>query len=162
LRFSGLPWKMPTQFHIALGVPMEKTFRTIRIVHFAFLWAWFLLLVALKFIGTTQASAPAYLPALLGLVSVTDITIGFFRRSRYLSDAAKAFQIDPESPAGLGNWRVANLLSFVFAQTISLFGFVLKFLGSSWNIAAIFFGAGLLLLIIWTPRKIQVMPRGVR
>ena len=153
---------MPTQFHVALGVPVEKTFRAIRIVHFAFIWAWFLLLVALKFIGQTQATPAPYLPAILVVVSVTDAAIGYFRRSKYLADAAKAFQIDPESPAGLRNWRVANVLSFVFAQTISLFGFVLKFLGSSWNIAGIFFGVGLLLLIIWTPRKIQVMPRGVR
>ncbi len=54
------------------------------------------------------------------------------------------------------------MLSFCIAETITLFGLVLKFLGFDWNTAAIFFAAGMLLLLLWMPRKIEAMPRGVR
>jgi hypothetical protein len=45
-------------------------------------------------------------------------------------------------------------VSFAFAESVMLFGVVLKFLGERWSIVSIFFGVGLLLLLLWAPQKI--------
>src|SRR5215470_3176790 len=131
-------------------------------MHLTFVAAWFCLLFLFKFISPMNNSLPTYFPALLGLVSITDIAIGSIRRARYLSDAADILHTEPENRTGLAKWRIANILSFAFAQTVSLFGFLLKLLGWNWNIAGIFFGVGLALLLWWTPRRIQAMPGSVR
>jgi len=116
------------------------------------LWSWLLLLLVFKLISPVHSSLPPYFPAVLGLVSVADTMLGFVRRRYYFSAAMELLRSEPESRAGLAKWRVANIVSFAFAQTVTLFGFVLKFLGWSWSIAGIFFGVGLLLLLLWTPR----------
>lgn len=141
---------------------MEKAFREIRLLHFAFLWSWLLFLLLFKLISPVQSSLPPYFPAALGLVCLADITIGFVRRRYYFSAAMELLRAEPEGRAGLAKWRVANIVSFAFAQTVTLFGFALKFLGWSWSIAGIFYGAGLFLLLLWSPRKIEMLPRSVR
>ncbi len=141
---------------------MEKSFRQIQIVHLGFVWAWFCFLFIFKFVAPIKSDLPSYFPLVMGLVSITDITIGFFRRKQNLSAAREMLLSDPESRSGIGRWRVANILSFAFAQTVTLFGFVLRFLGWDWNIAGIFYAVGLLLLLLWAPRRIQAMPRGLR
>ena len=141
---------------------MEEAFRKIRLVHFAFVGSWFLFLLIFKFISPIQSSLPAYFPAALGLVCAADITISFIRRRYYFSAALELLRAEPESRAGLAKWRVANIVSFAFAETVTLFGFVLRFLGWGWNIAGIFFAVGLFLLLLWTPRRIEVLPPGVR
>jgi hypothetical protein len=137
---------------------VEKAFREIRLLHLGFVATWFLLLLVFEFISPVKSSLPAYFPAALGLVCITDITIGFVQRTRYISAATEILRAEPQSQVGLAKWRMANILSFTFAQTVTLFGFLLKFLGWSWNIAGIFFGVGLALLLLWTPRKIQLTP----
>ena len=58
----------------------------------------------------------------------------------------------------LRRWRAGNVLSFTFAESIMLLGVVLKFLGERWSIVAIFFAAGLLMLLLWAPKKIEAVP----
>ena len=140
---------------------MEKDFRRIQLVHFAFIGTWLLFLLMFKFLPPIQASLPLYVPAAMGFACLTDVTIGFVRRASHIAQATEILRNDPENRAGLAKWRVANIVSFAFAETATLFGFILRLLGTSWNIAGIFYGIGLLLLILWTPRKIEALPRGV-
>jgi hypothetical protein len=58
--------------------------------------------------------------------------------------------------------EAGNLVSFAFAESVMLFGVVLKFLGERWSVASLFFGVGLLLLLLWSPRKIEILPTAVR
>jgi len=84
------------------------------------------------------------------------------QRSRHLSEAAKILGQDPVNRSGIAKWRMANVLSFAFAQTVTLFGFVLRFLDVEWKIAGVFYGVGFLLLILWAPRRIEPLAPGVR
>lgn len=141
---------------------MKKAFREIQLVHFVFVATWFMFLLIFRFISPTQSSLPPYFPGVLGLVCAADVTIGFVRRRYYFSAATELLRVEPESRAGLAKWRVANIVSFVFAETVTLVGFVVRFLGWGWNIAGIFYDVGLFLLILWSPRKIEVLPPDVR
>ena len=58
----------------------------------------------------------------------------------------------PNDPAALNQWRLGMIGSFVFAETIALLGFVLRFLGAQWKIAGSFFAFAILLMLLWTPR----------
>jgi hypothetical protein len=57
----------------------------------------------------------------------------------------------PENTQALVQWRSVNIVSFAQAETVTLFGVALKFLGAGWPVAGVFFFAGLALLL-WTPR----------
>jgi len=125
---------------------------------------WFLFIAMIE-IAQPQpgtGSISRILPAALGLVGISEIGIGFFLRSKFLAEAEAILREDGQNRAAMLKWRTGNLLSFCFAETISLFGVVLKFLGYEWRIAGVFFGVGLLLLILWTPQKIEALPQGVR
>ena len=134
----------------------------IRLVHVAFFVTWFLLIFAIEIVKPTpDANSSTIIPAVLGLVGFLEIGLGFFLRSRFIEEAEAILQADPENQSAKQKWRTGNLLAFCFAETITLFGVVLKYLGYEWKIAGVFFGVGLLLLILWTPRQIAPMPPGV-
>ncbi|HWZ98384.1 MAG TPA: hypothetical protein VN025_11540 [Candidatus Dormibacteraeota bacterium] len=143
---------------------MQKTLQQVRVLHAMFVVTWFLFIVVIKFIqtGPSAGTVPAFFPFALGFVCVSEIGVALFLRERFIASAETVLRVDPENQPAMAKWRTGNLLSFCFAETITLFGLLLKLLGSQWKVAAIFFATGLLLLLLWTPRKMQVLPRGVR
>jgi len=135
----------------------------LRLVHVAFFVSWFLFIFVIETAQPTRiANASMIIPAALGLIGFSEIGVGFFLRSKFIREAETVLRTEPENQAAKLKWRTGNFLSFCFAETITLFGVVLKFLGFGWNIAGIFFAVGMLLLILWTPRKSEALPRGVR
>ena len=88
----------------------------------------------------------------MGLVAVGDIAIGSARRRRYLQDCQDFFKAEANLRKALGRWYMGNIVSFVHAETVALFGLALKFLGASWLIAGPFFTVGLAVMLVWTPR----------
>jgi hypothetical protein len=44
------------------------------------------------------------------------------------------------------------ILSLVLSETTVLFGLALRFTGAPWNVCAVFYAAGIFLLLAWTPR----------
>ena len=142
---------------------MQQTLQQVRILHVAFVTTWFLFILLLKFVqppfGTT---APEFFPLALGFVCISEVGLALFFRARLIAASETVLRSDPDDKAALAKWRTGNLLSFCFAETITLFGLMLKFLGFGWKAAGAFFVGGLILLLLWAPRKIQVLPRGVR
>lgn len=49
------------------------------------------------------------------------------------------------------------ILSFVFSETIILFGLALRILGVPWKLAGLFYAVGTLLLLACTP-KLDLLP----
>jgi hypothetical protein len=133
---------------------LGKALSEVRILHFVFVATWFLFLLLPWYLGSSSLGLPDYLPIVLGLVCVSDIAIASVLRTRYISTSAEILRAEPENQAALAKWRMGNVISFTFAQTVTLFGFLLRFLGAQWKVAGVFFAAGLLLLLLWTPRAI--------
>lgn len=134
---------------------MDKNFQQIRILHSVFLMTWFLFLLQIKIVNPQERPIPAIFPAAMGAVCISEIGLALFFRARYISSSAEILRSDPENPAALAKWRMGNILSFVFAETVTLFGLVLKFLGEGWNVTGIFFAVGLILMLLWTPRAVS-------
>ena len=144
---------------------MNDTLRQVRILYGVFVMTWFLFVVAAKLFlpsSTEAANLPSLFPGVLGAFVVSEIGLSLFLRTRFITGAEAALRVNPEDQSAIAKWRTGNLLSFCFAETVTLFGLVLKALGFGWRVAAMFFAVGLLLLLLWAPRKTQNLPRGVR
>ncbi len=143
---------------------MDKHLSRLRIIHVAFAVTWFQFIFITQFLvhPAEPSTAPTLLPIVLGIVSICEIGVAFYLRRQFIDEPASILIREPENQAALNKWRAGNLLSFCFAETITLFGFAQKLLGIHWNTAGIFFGVGLMLLFLWAPRKIEALPRGVR
>ena len=134
---------------------MASTYSQLRLIHLAFVLAWFIYLGLLFYLQFPEKSVPIIFPAALGTIAVSTISVAQTLRQKLLFPPATALVSDPENAALLRRWKVGNLVSFTFAESVMLFGVVLKFLGERWSIVSIFFGVGLLLLLLWAPQKIQ-------
>jgi hypothetical protein len=130
----------------------QQSLRNIRIVHFAFLTTPALLYFVLATIPITVKGEPSFIPAVLAALAVSEVGIATVFRNKLIRPALEKLQQSPQDSAALAQWLRGNILSFAFALTVVLYGFVLRVLGFSWNIAAWFFVAGFFLLLLWTPR----------
>jgi len=71
-------------------------------------------------------------------------------------------RLDPEkSSPCYARWRAGNLVSLSLLKA-SCSSRSSEVLGERWSVASLFFGVGLLLLLLWSPRKIEILPTGVR
>lgn len=141
---------------------MRAIFLQLRLIHSAFVVTWFLFIFVLRVANPAEGALQPAVLTVFTLVAVSIVFVGLKLRQQFVHVSASALAAQPEDTQLLQRWRVGNLLSLCFAENPTLLGVVLKFLGASWNIVAMFFGLGLLLLILWAPRRIQAMPRGVR
>lgn len=144
---------------------MNNTLQQVRILYGGFLTTWFLFVVVAKLFlpsSTGAANLPSFFPAVLGVFVIFEIGLALFLRTRFITGAEAALGVNPEDQPAIARWRTGNLLSFCFAETVTLFGLVLKALGFDWREAAVFFAVGLLLLLVWAPRKRENLPPGVR
>lgn len=144
---------------------LQRAFEQMRMLHIGFLVTWFLFIFVIargiQPSPGTSGGAP-FLPVLLGFVCVAEVGVVLFFRAKFISGAEVILRAGPDNATAIAKWRTGNLLSFCMAETVALFGLVLRFLAFGWNVAGVFFAGGLVLLLLWTPRKIDMMPRGVR
>jgi len=88
----------------------------------------------------------------LAAVAVTDVMVGIAVRKKRVDAPMEVLRREPENGGALTQWRAGNIFSFAQAETVTLFGVALKFLGANWSVAGIFFFLGLVLMLLWTPR----------
>lgn len=129
----------------------EKALSAVRMLHVAFLTTIFLFILMTRFAAPSEQPVAQEIVLAVAVAAVADIGVGFTMRKRFMERASEAIAREGQQRA-LAAWRVANIYSFAHAETVMLFGFVLKFLGASWKIAGPFFFVGFALLLLWTPR----------
>lgn len=81
-----------------------------------------------------------------------DVAGGVALRKKRVGAPMEVLRCEPENGVALAQWRGGNIFSFAQAETVTLFGVALKFLGASWSVAGIFFLLELVLMLLWTPR----------
>ncbi len=132
---------------------LAATLRGARVIHGALVAAsfFYVLLIMFQF---RPHDRPVDSVTLLAF-AVTGLACGgfalFFRKQKVMA-SAEQLQFNPQDADALREWSAGIVLSLVLAETIVLFGFVLKLLGSQWTIAAPFFVVGTALMVLWTPR----------
>jgi hypothetical protein len=134
---------------------MRQTLLAVRLLHIVFIITLFQFIFVLGFVHPPERNLPLAYPLALGTLAVVVTCACLYLRKQFLHAPATMLELQPEDQALLKRWRVGNVLSFCFAENVILYGVLLKFLGESWNVVALFFAAGLVLLLLWTPRAIK-------
>ena len=131
----------------------ERNFRSLRIIHIAFLFAAIAYLVV-PFVAAPQSqqSPPAVMVISIGAMAFSTLAGAFFVRARLVQPANEMLRNNPEDASAAGRWRMGVILSLVFCESVVLFGLVLRFIGASWNVCGVFYGVGIFFLVAWTPR----------
>jgi F0F1-type ATP synthase membrane subunit c/vacuolar-type H+-ATPase subunit K len=78
---------------------------------------------------------------------------GFRFRRRMIHRSEEALAEDASNPKALKQWEAGNVVVLAMAESIVLWGLVVRMVlgGALWQ-ASLFYAAGLLLLLLWTPR----------
>ena len=66
--------------------------------------------------------------------------------------AEEALRLRPHDTQALNRWRGGTLASLCLCDSIALSGFALPLLGETLHWVLPFYGAAILLMLLWTPR----------
>jgi len=136
---------------------MDATSRTqteVKSTHRGFILAWFCLLFMVHKMNLSLRDVSAWVFVALCALSASAIGAGFVLRVRLFKLSIEALPHDPRKASQF--WRGANFISFCCAINPTIYGVVLKILGSSWLVPGILFGLGLGFLLLWRPRQLAV------
>jgi len=132
---------------------MKAAFLQLRLIHGSFILSWFLfILVTVYIIHPVDKLTGMTVPLALGVAALSSISVAQALRQKLVVAPAEELARQPDNAALLQRWRSGNIVQFAFAESVSLFGLVLRLLGASWPIAAPFFAVGLLILLLSAPR----------
>ena len=78
---------------------------------------------------------------------------GFRVRRRVIFRSSQALAKDSSNPKALRQWEVGHVIGLAMAEGVVQWGLVVRMVlgGALWQ-ASLFYAAGLLLLLLWTPR----------
>jgi hypothetical protein len=131
---------------------LQATLREMRILHAVFMLTVLLYIYTLIVLHPQERKVSSATVSSFAAESIAAAGLALLFRSRKITPALEILYRDPEDKSALARWRSGNILSFVLTETIVLFGFMLKYLGSGWNVAGVFFVVGTLLFLVWRPR----------
>ena len=89
----------------------------------------------------------------LGLIAVPTAAATFVLRRVLLTRPIAEGRVDPASESGMQRVQTANILIWALCEAIGIWGLVLWFLSSRWELLLPFLAAGSLLLALHAPRS---------
>jgi hypothetical protein len=131
--------------------PISKTQTQIKLRHVGYLLAWLCVLFMVHKMNLRQRTVSSGLLVAFVFATAAAIWSGFVLRKTLFKKSADALPNDVEE--SLKRWKGAHFIGFNNAMSITIFGVVLKFIGSSWYVAGIFFGLSMVFLLLWGPRQ---------
>lgn len=126
----------------------------VKSAHRGFILAWFCFLFVVHKMNLPLRDVSAWVFVVLCVLAASTIVVGFAMRRRFFKLATEALPHDPRKASQF--WRSANFISFSCAINPTIYGVVLKILGSGWLVPEILFGLGLGFLLLWRPRQLAV------
>ncbi|MBZ5702275.1 MAG: hypothetical protein LAN84_10550 [Acidobacteriia bacterium] len=131
---------------------LQTALRDLRIIHGVMLVSVLLYMLVIFQIHPSEGHLSPVIPEAITVCCAAEIAVALVLRARLLAPCMETLRSNPDDAQALGRWREGNLVSITLAQSVALFGLVLKFLGASWFVGGPFFATAIFLLLIWTPR----------
>ena len=131
--------------------PISKTQTQIKVRHMVYLLAWLCVLFLAHKMNLRQRTVSSGLLVSLVFATAAAIWSGLVLRKTLFKKSVDA--LPNNVGEALNRWKGAHLIGFNNAMSIAVFGAVLKFMGTSWYVAGIFFGLSLVFLLLWGPRQ---------
>ena len=132
---------------------MDATLRFLRVIQVAFLVAVVIYIAIAEKVGPREPKDVKQIQMVLAMLSVGLVAMILIVRQRMIPSSEEILRTQPEDLGALLRWRTANLLTLVLAEAVVLYGFVLRFMGGTLLQAAPFYAAGVLLMVVFTPRR---------
>ena len=130
--------------------PISRVQTEIELANVGFIVAWFCVLFMVHKMNPPQRNVSSRLLIVFVLWTAVVVWAGFVLRKMLFKKSADV--LAHSVGAALKHWKGAHIIGFCNAMSIAILGAVLKFFGSSWPLAGIFFGLSLGLLLLWGPR----------
>jgi hypothetical protein len=129
---------------------MNPAVRMVRTLQIAFIVSVLLFLFVLHTLQPATRNVSGTIQGVLVLCAIASAEAGFLLQRMFLRPR------DPSLPATknstpLSRWFSGHLLRFATAESVALFGFVLRMMGSDSILVYLLFGSSLLLLLTWRP-----------
>jgi len=127
-------------------------FRRGRVVHAALALTILLYVYLSEFLAPPDAKVSSPFVVSITVFACVIALIAYQIRRKKLQPALEKLQQDPNDSEALKNWRLGSIVPSVFAESIGLFGFLLRFIGAGRGASWPFFLASLVLLAMWRPQ----------
>ena len=135
-----------------MGVsPVRKQLAELRVIQLMLLITIILFGVFVRSLQPTEAIKKP-LNTILIVIGVCDAALALGLRGKYFGPAESAARENPANLNALLRWRKATITCLVFAYSLGIYGFALAMYGAQRIEFLTFFGASILLLLLWTPR----------
>ena len=129
----------------------ENGLRSTRTIQTVFLFTAFLYPATAEYLHPQAKSVDAAIFYGVLIVAATDVVVAVLLRRAWLGPAEEALRANAEDGAALLRWRQAQIVPLVLAETVCLFGFVLRFIGAPLARAVPFYGAAIILIVLFRP-----------
>jgi hypothetical protein len=128
--------------------------RLLRIIHVVFCIHLVAIIGIAEYVRKPDAtySGALFIPFLA--VSATLVGVFFFTRSKIGASEAALVQA-PEDRSLIAKRHQLQIFLFAFSEAVVLFGFLTRFMGASLTQSVPFYAAGLFLILLSSPRKLD-------
>src|SRR6267142_2298416 len=133
---------------------MEQQLRVLRIVHAAMLAAAVLYIFLPETVNRDRVEEPSQLTYLaVAVMAAFSVGAALMVRQTMVSRALETLQLHPEDGASVKRWFSGNMILFALCESVVVYGLALRFVGATLRQAAPSYLAGIVLLILFRPRK---------
>jgi len=129
---------------------MNPAIRVVRTMQIAFIVSVLLFLFVLHTLNPAAQNVSASFQWGIVLCAIASAGMGFIGQRAFLRPSAPSLPTN-QNPTPLARWFSGHLLRFATAESVALFGFVLRMWGSTSILVYLLFGGSLLLLLTWRP-----------
>jgi hypothetical protein len=131
----------------------QKSLQSARIIHVALLFAALAYVVVAVYVASpAKGAVPMVVVGGLGFGALSLLAVAVFFRVKFVQTGAAMLRINGEDATGARLWRTGTIVSLVFAESIVMFGLVVRLIGASWNASGVFYVVGILMMLAWWPR----------
>jgi hypothetical protein len=132
---------------------MNPAILVVRAMQFVFIVSVLMFIYVLHIVHPAPHSVNASLQWSIVFCAVASVLMGFIVQRRMLRAPSQSLPATENSNL-LRPWFAGHVLRFATAESVALFGFVLRMMGSSSILVTVLFVSSLLLLLLWQPGDI--------
>jgi membrane protein implicated in regulation of membrane protease activity len=129
---------------------MNPAILLVRILQISFIVSVLLFIVVLKIIHPAPHSVSASIQWSIVFCAIASALAGFYAQKRFRRLPSQPLS-SAQSPDIRSPWLAGHVIRFATAESVALFGVVLRMMGSTSILVTVLFVASLLLLLLWQP-----------
>jgi hypothetical protein len=133
----------------------ESRLRSATIVHWAIFGSAILFITMAEMIGPRAriVERADMFVLVFGFFAAMNAAVAFFAHRQFVARSEEILRANPHDPVAAQRWLQGHVLAVAFCESIVLFGFIMRIIGAANAIVWPFYAAGLLLMLLFTPRR---------